>query len=72
MDTELMMRRRRGITDYFHGAEPFLRRHKLCSYATISQHFMEPKGSSLCSQDPSIGPHPKPDQSSPYHPIPSL
>jgi hypothetical protein len=30
---------------------------------------MEPEGSLACSKEPSIGPFPKPDQSSPYHPI---
>jgi hypothetical protein len=30
---------------------------------------MEPKGSSLCSQELSTSPYPEPDQSSPYHPI---
>jgi hypothetical protein len=33
---------------------------------------MEPEGSLLCSQELSAGPRPKPDQSSPYHLIPSL
>jgi hypothetical protein len=28
---------------------------------------MDPEGSSLCSQEPSSGPNPEPDQSSPYH-----
>jgi hypothetical protein len=32
---------------------------------------MEPEGSLLCSQEPSTGPYPETDQSSPYHPIPS-
>jgi hypothetical protein len=27
---------------------------------------MEPEGSSPCSQEPSTGPYPKPDRSSPY------
>jgi hypothetical protein len=30
---------------------------------------MEPEGSVPCSQEPSAGPYPAPDQSSPCHPI---
>jgi hypothetical protein len=51
-----------------------LGRHRLerscqsLSYSSISQ----PEGLSPCSQEPSTGPHPEPDQSSPYHPILSL
>jgi hypothetical protein len=37
-----------------------------------SQHFMGPEHASPCSYEPSIGPYPEPDQSSPYHPILSL
>jgi hypothetical protein len=33
---------------------------------------MEPEGSLCCSPDPSTGPHPEPDQSSPYQHILSL
>jgi hypothetical protein len=52
-----------------HGAEPFLRSCQLCSYSRTSQYFMEPEGSLPCSQEPTTGPHPEPDQSNPYHPI---
>jgi hypothetical protein len=30
---------------------------------------MEPKGSLLCSQEPTDGPYPDPDASSPYFPM---
>jgi hypothetical protein len=52
-------------------AEPFLRSHQLCS-CSRTQHFMEPEGSLLCSQEPSTGPYPKPYRFSlyvPSHPI---
>jgi hypothetical protein len=51
-----------------HGAEPFLRSCPLCSHSRNSQHFMEPEGSLPCSQEPSTGLFPEPDQSNPHHP----
>jgi hypothetical protein len=54
-----------------YGAEPFLRSCQLCSHSRPSQDFMEPEGSSPCSQDPSTGPCPESDRSSPHHTIPS-
>jgi hypothetical protein len=57
------------LPNQLHGAEPLLRRPKMCSYSRISKHFMELEDSLLCSQEPSTGPYPEPDQFSPYHPI---
>jgi hypothetical protein len=52
-----------------YGAEPFLRSRQLCSYSRTSQHFKEPEVSSPCSHEPSTGPYPEPDRSTPSHPI---
>jgi hypothetical protein len=61
--------RQTGAHSLTHGVEPFLRSSQFCSYSKTSQHFMEPKGSLPCSQEPSIGPYPEPDQSNPYQPM---
>jgi hypothetical protein len=55
-----------------YAAEPLLRSCQFCSYPRTCQHFMEREGSLPCSQEPSTGPYPQPDRSSPYHPILSL
>jgi hypothetical protein len=52
-----------------YAAEPFLRSCQLCSHSRTSQDFMEPEGSLPCSQQPSTGPYPELDRSSPKHPI---
>jgi hypothetical protein len=39
------------------------------SYSRTSDHFMEPIGSLLCSQESTTGPYPKPDESIPYNTI---
>jgi hypothetical protein len=46
-----------------------LRSRHLCSYLRTSQHFKELEGSLPCLQEPSTGPYPEPDRSSPYHTI---
>jgi hypothetical protein len=64
-----------GTSNYFHylhGADRFLGSRHFRTYSKISQHFIEHGGSLLCSQEPSCGPYPEPDQTSPYHPILSL
>jgi hypothetical protein len=54
------------------GAERFLRSCQLCSHSRTSQRLMEPEGSLLRSQEPSIGSYPEPDRSNPFHLILSL
>jgi hypothetical protein len=44
----------------------------MCNYSRTCQHFMRPEGSLQRSQEPSTGPCPQPDHSSPHHLIPSL
>jgi hypothetical protein len=51
---------------FTYAAEPFLRSCQLCSHSRTSQHFMESEISLPCSQEPSTGPYPKTDRSSPY------
>jgi hypothetical protein len=58
-----------SIHSLTHRVKSSLKSCQLCSYSRNSQHFMEPEGSLLCSQEPSTGPYPEPDQSNPYHPI---
>jgi hypothetical protein len=53
-------------------AEHFLRSCQLCNHSGTPQHFKEPEGSSLCSQEPFTGPYPEPDRFSQYHHILSL
>jgi hypothetical protein len=60
---------RNNRTSLTHGGQPFFRSRQLCSHSSTSQHFMELEGSLPCSQEPSTGPYPKPDQSNPYHSI---
>jgi hypothetical protein len=55
-----------------YGTERFLRSCQLCSHSGTSQHFTEPESSSPCSQEPSTGPYPESDRSSPYYPTLSL
>jgi hypothetical protein len=52
-----------------HGSESFLRSHQLWSYSRISQHFIGPKLSLTCLNEPYTGAYSEPDQSSPHRPI---
>jgi hypothetical protein len=58
------------LTNEGHAAEPFLRSHQSLSYSRISQHFMEPEGSFLCSQESSTLPYTEPGHSN--HSTPSF
>jgi hypothetical protein len=44
-----------------------LEKPPIVQLSRTSQHFMEPEGSLLCSQEPSTGPCPEPDKSNPSH-----
>jgi hypothetical protein len=55
------------LTNY--GAEPFLRNASCAATEEFFQHFMEPEGSLICSQEPSTGPYSEPDEYSTYQSI---
>jgi hypothetical protein len=55
-----------------HGAEIFLGSRQLRCYSRMSQNFIKPECSLLCSQGTSTGPYHEPDQSSAHHLIISL
>lgn len=57
------------LTKEFHAAQPFLSCHKLVSWPRSYQHFLEPKGSSPCSQEAPTGRYHEPDKPSPHSPI---
>jgi hypothetical protein len=48
---------------FTYAAEPFLRSWQLCSPLKTPQYFMEPEGSTSCSQEPPTGSHPEPYRS---------
>jgi hypothetical protein len=53
-----------NIPTYLHEEETFLRSLELLSYSRNSLPFMEPEGSSPCSQKPAAGAYPTLDESS--------
>jgi hypothetical protein len=55
-----------------YGAESFLKNHQPCSYLLISQQFMEPIASLLCSKEPYTSSYPETYQFCPYHSMISL
>jgi hypothetical protein len=61
----------RNITYLFTELSPSWETANCAATQELPQHFMEPEGSLSCSQEPSTGPYPKPDRSSPVHTIPS-
>jgi hypothetical protein len=60
---------KRKIYNKLHGAESFLRSRQSLRYSRIYQNFKKTVGFLPCPQEPSTGPYPQPDQSSPCHPI---
>jgi hypothetical protein len=54
---------------WLHGAEAFVRSCQWLSCRRIPRHFVDSKGSLPCTQEPSTGPYPEPDEASPYHSI---
>jgi hypothetical protein len=53
-------------TNKLHGAKSFIGRQQLLNHPKNSQHFMEPEGSILWSQEITSGPCPEPEESSPW------
>jgi hypothetical protein len=49
---------------------PFWEAANWAAIQKIPSNFKQPEGSSPCPQEPSTGPYPEPDRSSPYHTIP--
>jgi hypothetical protein len=52
------------ILSQIHPFHKFILNTSSLSYSSISQHFIEPKSSLPCSQEPTTAPYPKPNQSS--------
>jgi hypothetical protein len=60
----------RGVTHSWRWT--LLEKPPIVQLSRTSHHFIEPEGSFPCSQEPSTGPYPEPDQFNPYHSILSL
>jgi hypothetical protein len=55
-------------TNWYNGAQSFVRSHRLRSYSRILQNFMEPESSLPYSQEPSAGTNLELVQCCPYNP----